>query len=455
MGWDSYLNIGIVTQDFRKHIPIAPALLFSPDDYRENGGAEGDQIERQFVSTAGRCLDRLAAAGFSWAYLVRAYRTLRAWSSGAAWAEGLLFGMTRGLAFTKESQESAQGAPAPSAEANGQYVSPETKAEEDLSALIRYFRFRIASPPERDGARWIAISDLPGGAESDLDAGLFFNSFQDLLGWEEDERERIAIARAAGSYDDLRNSAPTLGWIFCVVTLLRAVEPEEEVCLDISEAYDELLDDFIAADGDVPTGYVRTSIRALASEAELLASLFSTLADFGAATGSAFLAGRARWLWNKIKNPAAVSANEKGRDLEDLLDALVRMSGPGLVVRERNFRTDSEELDLVLSNNLEGTFWASFASPLIFVECKNWSTKVGVSEARVFESKLRERGNLCRVGVFVAVNGVTAPFRQVLRGCQRDGVTVFVADAAALDEMVETRTPLANWLQENVTTATL
>lgn len=57
---------------------------------------------------------------------------------------------------------------------------------------------------------------------------------------------------------------------------------------------------------------------------------------------------------------------------------------------------------MLVSNNVTRPFWIAFASPFLFVECKNWSKHVGAKELRDFEMKLRNHGTLARGGMFVA-----------------------------------------------------
>jgi len=47
--------------------------------------------------------------------------------------------------------------------------------------------------------------------------------------------------------------------------------------------------------------------------------------------------------------------------------------------------------------------WADFDG-MIFVECKNWSRRVGADEIRNFKGKLENNG--IHAGILVAVNGV-------------------------------------------------
>ena len=133
--------------------------------------------------------------------------------------------------------------------------------------------------------------------------------------------------------------------------------------------------------------------------------------------------------------------------MEDLVDALLRTEEPELTVVEKNYRTAAEEIDILVSNGLSDPFWISLCSPLILIECKNWQDKVGVPELRVFESKITDRGALCRVGIFVSMSGFTKPFIQRLRLFQNTGGIIFAVEGVDLMEVVASKVTLTNWLR--------
>jgi len=84
----------------------------------------------------------------------------------------------------------------------------------------------------------------------------------------------------------------------------------------------------------------------------------------------------------------AQSKNEKGQSLEDLIEVLFT-SDDGLVLADKRVSTGDEEIDLVCMNNVNRPFWLALNSPLLFVECKNWTNHVGAKEVRDLKSKCR------------------------------------------------------------------
>jgi restriction endonuclease len=59
---------------------------------------------------------------------------------------------------------------------------------------------------------------------------------------------------------------------------------------------------------------------------------------------------------------------------------------------------------------------------LTICECKNWSSPVSWDELATFREKLKARN--CSFGIFIALNGVTAGFREKLKAYLRDGVVI-------------------------------
>ena len=102
----------------------------------------------------------------------------------------------------------------------------------------------------------------------------------------------------------------------------------------------------------------------------------------------------------------APDAQAKGEALESLMAAVFSIN-PQLQVVERTYSTGDEEIDLIVRNNVARPFWQSLGSPLIFVECKNWTAPVGAPEIRNFEVKVQNHTPMTRVGILVAPGGFT------------------------------------------------
>lgn len=111
--------------------------------------------------------------------------------------------------------------------------------------------------------------------------------------------------------------------------------------------------------------------------------------------------------WRAVQTEA--DKNRKGKLLEDLMVLLFKTI-PGFEHVNTRRRNQEEEIDLIIRNESQDPFWAREPSQYVLVECKNWSGPVGGSEFLVFESKVRNRFDRCRLGFFVAVGGFTKGF---------------------------------------------
>ena len=145
----------------------------------------------------------------------------------------------------------------------------------------------------------------------------------------------------------------------------------------------------------------------------------------------------------------ATDENQKGKHLENALESIFE-SHSELSIIQKRYDTTDEEIDLVIKNNVMSPFWINLRSPLIFVECKNWSKPVGAIECRNFEVKLRNHNNLTRIGIFVAATGVTKPFRTAMQRMNRDDQLIVVLEEKHLIEFCESASDLPSWLEQYI-----
>jgi hypothetical protein len=83
-------------------------------------------------------------------------------------------------------------------------------------------------------------------------------------------------------------------------------------------------------------------------------------------------------------------------------------------------RTASEELDVAVQ--IPGPQHHVRYGTFTICECKNWSSPVSWDELAAFREKLKARN--CNFGIFIALNGVTAGFREKMKAYLRDGVVI-------------------------------
>lgn len=119
-------------------------------------------------------------------------------------------------------------------------------------------------------------------------------------------------------------------------------------------------------------------------------------------------------------------SNEKGRLLEELICKLF-LKIDGFKISER-VKTETEEIDIVVLNKSKNIFWQK-ESPLVLVECKNWSSKCGKNELVVFKQKIVNRRGRAKIGFFISWNGFAETFtREDLRTSQNDILIIPVID---------------------------
>jgi hypothetical protein len=97
-------------------------------------------------------------------------------------------------------------------------------------------------------------------------------------------------------------------------------------------------------------------------------------------------------------------ANEKGDTLEDVAEFLFE-GMKDVTVRDRNLRTQSREIDLVLEHTETQKSLFSYYSRFVLVECKNKSQSMSVGEVDKFMANLRDTG--AELGIIISWNGIS------------------------------------------------
>jgi len=119
-------------------------------------------------------------------------------------------------------------------------------------------------------------------------------------------------------------------------------------------------------------------------------------------------------------------------------------------IASTRLNNEDEELDITIQNNSHAPFLMSLGSPVILLECKNWSKPVGSSEIRDFESKLRNHSNLCRLGLFIALNGFSDSSGSFLKRMGRGEQILVQICGDGIREYLLKADKLEDWLQDMV-----
>jgi restriction endonuclease Mrr len=117
-------------------------------------------------------------------------------------------------------------------------------------------------------------------------------------------------------------------------------------------------------------------------------------------------------------------------------------------VRERNARTDTEEIDLVLEVSPDKTNLVFQKSPYLLVECKNWqASKVNQTAVTKLAGLLGLR-HLSQ-GFLLTTGEFTADARhQAANAAQASQVEVVLIDGAAIEAFLADVKPLGDFLVE-------
>jgi hypothetical protein len=119
---------------------------------------------------------------------------------------------------------------------------------------------------------------------------------------------------------------------------------------------------------------------------------------------------------------AVESPADKGAALESLMEALFAHV-PGFVVYDRDLRTATEELDLVILNDSADPIFSKDGA-IILVECKNWATKSGRPELSLLEGKMRNRFNRCTLAFFISWSGFAETVQREMLRLSRDNYLI-------------------------------
>ena len=139
-------------------------------------------------------------------------------------------------------------------------------------------------------------------------------------------------------------------------------------------------------------------------------------------------------LWTNCLEQEAVGF-QKGKMLEQFAKEL--FAGIFRTV-ETNLRSDTEEIDLVLELSSRDVFWVPFGS-LVFVECKNWSKRVGQKEITAFFGSSFLRG--VKLAFFLAPNGFTKhglkQMQNFRQGIQRVNLLIVPIEGKDIERMLQ------------------
>lgn len=258
------------------------------------------------------------------------------------------------------------------------------------------------------GKHWVQDTELDLGSKRWKPNAVSQDGTQLLYVFLQDEiprfaRDRLRIAAGKGI-------VPTLA-----LHLASLFKPEVVELLVGIDADVIVLDDYVAA-------------RQLEPRA-----LLAALADIEVPVSPELRRSVAKAVWDRISDG---TSQQKGRRLEALL-AFAFAQVSDLKVVERNYRNETEEIDLVLQiDNFSSRVWQKSGVPFILVEAKNRVDKASQPMVSSLITKLQTKRGTARIAILVSLAGFTEDARmQELRFSTQE-ICVAMIDRDQLEKML-------------------
>ncbi len=148
------------------------------------------------------------------------------------------------------------------------------------------------------------------------------------------------------------------------------------------------------------------------------------------------------------------SSFEKGRRFEGLMAFLLGQVGDFRVI-ERNFRGDTDEIDIVLQvDNWSARCWQFPGSPFVLVEAKNWTNPVDQAAVTVFNGKLKTKRQTTRLGLMFAASRFTTDAKLQIVKFAQDKEIIALIDCDRIVEWIDSVEP-EEYLEQTVRRAML
>lgn len=133
--------------------------------------------------------------------------------------------------------------------------------------------------------------------------------------------------------------------------------------------------------------------------------VLAVLGDLGVPVEPSLRTEIARATWERMNEGGTWA---RGNRFEALLAFLLGQVGDFRVV-DRNYRTDTEEIDILLQvDNFSPRCWHETGVPFLLVEAKNWDDDVPQKEVTVFIGKILTKRGRARIGLLFAAKGFTS-----------------------------------------------
>lgn len=418
MGWYTELTIGEHNWSWRKTLPVETPLLFYGKHkiVGEDEDLTSDpDIFVGYEATVGQVISNLENLGLTLDFFISTYGSYR--KDLISWGLAHLNGIKGYYEYSKDKTKATKSK---ISEINGWIDRVENgNPKKDIESSIQLLKDKVKLESSLLGDEALIPSLNYVRMDTDLN------------------QTNILEASTFGIFlSYAHENLPEIAWLFEIRIILETLSKRSKVKLNLY--------DWVREGGSLDI--ITDSIDSLGLKAKTYNRTFDAILGGNETFNIEYERSRITEKWHKLKS-LPVDDLSKGTKLEDFIASLFHKKF-GFDVLVKKLLVETQELDIVLKNTSKNDFIKSLNSSFIIVECKNWSSPVGVAEARVFESKYREMGNKVNLGFFVAINGVTKPFTTHIYNLIRDGINLIVIDNKDIEEFLYSENlDLNDWLE--------
>lgn len=153
-------------------------------------------------------------------------------------------------------------------------------------------------------------------------------------------------------------------------------------------------------------------------------------------------------LWKSVVSES--DSKEKGKNLEKIAEFILKID-QNFEVMDIDRRTASEEIDIVISNLGRTGFYSQIGSPMILMECKNWSSKVDAKTIRDFVGKVRNRPKpFCSIGILLTASGITRDAKKELLRYSGQNFIIVTVEEKDIKLMISKKQSFSEMLEDRI-----
>jgi hypothetical protein len=416
MGWYTEFSIGDYDWNWRKTVPLEVSLIFYGKHkvIGENEDFTSDSnLFIGYEATVGQAISNLDNLGMTLEFFVSIYETYRKDSVNAG------LGYLNGMKDCYELFEKDGTNRFKVSEVVAWIKKMETgTSKNDIECAIQLLKnkIKLESSLYGDESLIVSLDNLRGKDNLNIPNVLEATTFGIFLSY-------------------ARENLPEIAWLYEIRIILETLNKRVKVKLNLK--------DWVREGGSL--NIIADSIDSLGLKAKTYTKTFDAILGGKGTYNLEYERVKLLNQWKRLKSLSKTDSS-KGVKLEEFIASLFHEKF-GFEVVTKNLRVRTQELDIILKNTSKDDFIRSLNSPFVLIECKNWSVPVGVSEARIFESKCRDAGNKVNLGFFIAINGVTKPFKMHINNVIRSHINLIVIGDNDIEQFLfSEKLDLNEWL---------